>query len=452
MTSLALASPKLAADEAALLRPGDQPLVTSAAPVKKSAASLRILHLFNRYRHFGGEEAAVLRMSEAMRAGGAQVDECFFSSSDWEQPGAPPRWQQALRSLYNPAALRTVREAHRTAGSNLWLAHNILPVLSPGVLREARRQRMPIALYLHNYRPFSVSGSLWANGKIARGGLRENFLHEIATGAWQGSRPRTAFMAAVLLAAHALGWYRRVDAWIAVSQFVRDRFIEAGIPREKIHVLAYPFEPREQPLGIEPQPQFLFLGRLTEAKGVRVLLRAWETVRSQLAASNTGILPVRSAGVSPAACTVPKLIIAGEGELQSEVQTAAAASNGAIEYRGNVSGEAKEKLIAESLALIVPSLWWDPYPTVVYEAFDHSRPVLAARSGGLPESVSPGDRGLLHEPGNAEALAAHIIKLHRDPAIAAKMGAAGRKWLVVNSGIEFWWRGFDQIAATIIHC
>lgn len=38
--------------------------------------------------------------------------------------------------------------------------------------------------------------------------------------------------------------------------------------------------------------------------------------------------------------------------------------------------------------MIVPSIWWDPYPTVVYEAFDHACPVLAARSGGLPESVT----------------------------------------------------------------
>ncbi len=442
MSSLALASPKLADPALGLSFAEAEP--SQAAAASTGAAQLRILHLFNRYRHFGGEEAAVLRITAALRESGVAVNECFFSSKDWEQPGAPPRWQQAFRSFYNPAALRTVREAHHSSGSNLWLAHNILPVLSPAVLRESRKQRAPIALYLHNYRPFSVSGSLWADGKIARGGLRRNFLREIDAGAWQDSRPRTAFLAAVLLAAHALGWYRRVDAWIAVSQFVRDRFIEAGIPQEKIHVLAYPFVPQERPLAIEPRPQFLYLGRLTEAKGLRVLLRAWEIVRR-----GTGILPVCKAGVSPAKPS-PKLIIVGEGELQSEVQTAAEASGGTIEYRGNVTGEAKEKLIAESLALIVPSLWWDPYPTVVYEAFDHARPVLAARSGGLPESVSPGDRGLLHEPGDAEALAAHILKLHHTPAIARRMGESGRKWLLGNSGVEFWWRGFEQLGARIL--
>lgn len=405
-----------------------------AAIGQSQAASVSqpsILHLFNPYRFFGGEEAAVLRMSAAMREHGAHVKECFCASGEWEQPGAPPKWQQVFRTLHNSDAIRRVREAHRSAASHLWLAHNIFPVLSAGVLREARRERVPIALYLHNYRPYSVSGSLWAGGRVAAGGLRKNFLGEVVGGAWQGSVTRSAGMALVLLAAHALGWYRRVDAWIAVSEFVRDRFIEAGVPREKIHVLAYPFVARDQPLQTTQRRQFAFLGRLTEAKGVRTLLAAWEQIRSKPGAS------------------IPRLVIAGEGELRREVELAVAASNGTIEFRGNVSGEQKDRLIAESQALIVPSLWWDPYPTVVYEAFDHARPVLAARSGGLPEGVAHGQRGLIHEPGDVAGLSAQVQELDRDQALAARLGANGREWLEANSGTELWWRGFEKIMAAI---
>lgn len=392
---------------------------------------LRVLHLFNRYRFFGGEEAAVLRMTSAMRESGAQVDECFFASEDWDKPGAPPKWQQPFLALNNPAALRRVREMHRQQRSNLWLAHNILPVLSPGVLREAGKQNVPIALYLHNYRPYSVSGSLWAGNRVATEGLRRNFLPEITTAAWQDSTPRTAWMALLLHTAHALGWYRRVNGWITVSNFVRERFVEAGVPREKTHVLAYPFVPSPNPPAEVKREHFLFLGRLTVAKGVRVLLRAWEIVRTKLGNA------------------APKLVIGGEGELQNEVRTAADASGGTISYLGNVSGDQKDKLIAHSLAMIVPSIWWDPYPTVVYEAFDHACPVLAARSGGLPESVTHDHNGLLHEPGNAEALADHLLRLHHDPQATVEMGRAGRDWLLQNSGVSFWWTRFAAIASEI---
>lgn len=395
---------------------------------------LRVLHLFNRYRFFGGEEAAVLRMTAAMRESGAHVEECFVASEEWEKPGAPPKWQQPFLALANPSALARVREAHRQHRSNLWLAHNILPVLSPAVLREAGKQNVPVALYLHNYRPFSVSGSLWAGDRVAPDGLRKSFLREIIAGAWQDSVPRTAWMALLLHTAHALGWYRRVDGWIAVSDFVRERFVEAGVPREKTHVLAYPFVPAPALPPEVKREHFLFLGRLTVAKGVRVLLRAWEIVREKLGA------------------TMPKLVIGGEGELEKEVRAAAEASGGAIEYLGNVGGQQKQWLLAQSIAMIVPSIWWDPYPTVVYEAFDHACPVLAARSGGLPESVAHGKSGLLHVPGDPEALASDVLRLHRDRHVSFEFGAAGRQWLLANSGVAFWWERFSQISNSIRGC
>lgn len=432
MSTLALKSRRLA-------KPGTlvpPPAITeSSAPGPDVshlfASTLRVLHLFNRYRFFGGEEAAVLRMTEAMRASGAGVEECFFSSEEWEMPGAPPRWQQAMLGLYNPRSIARVRGMHHNQHSNFWLAHNILPVLSPSVLREARRQRVPTALYLHNYRPFSVSGSLWAGDSLAPGGLRKNFLREIIWGAWQESVPRSAWMAAVLLTAHALGWYRHVDAWIAVSDFVRQRFIEAGVPAQKVHVLPYPFTPGDSKSAEHPGKHFLFLGRLTAAKGVLVLLRAWEIVRAQC----------------PVNC--PKLIIAGEGELQKDVIAAAAASGGSIEYHGNVTGPAKQQIIADSIAMIVPSIWWDPYPTVIYESFDAARPVLGARSGGIPESVGDTGRGLLHQPGDSETLASHILRLHSEPELATSLGENARRWLMANSGVQFWWDRFSQIAASV---
>lgn len=396
-------------------------------------ATPRILHLFNRYRFIGGEEAAVLRMSEVMRAQGSALEEMFVSSNDWEGPDAPPKWQQPMLAFHNPSAIRRLRAAHARHHPDIWLGHNLLPVLSLSTLREAHHQNVPLALYLHNYRPFSTNGAFWVNNLLETSGLQRRFMPEIMAGAWQGSVLRTAWMALMLHTAHKLGWYRRVSAWIAVSNFVRDRFIEAGVPAEKVHVHAYPFFPRDAAPVAAPASRFLFLGRLTEAKGTRVMLKAWAELRQHLPADS-----------------MPKLIIVGDGDLQQEVEACAAASAGSIDYRGPLHGEAKEQAIADCTAMIVPSIWWDPYPTVVYEAFDHGRPVLAARSGGLSESVAHGERGLIHEPGDASALAKDILTLHQQPQIAADMGRAGREWLLANAGAERWWQGFMKIRH-IIH-
>lgn len=393
----------------------------------------RILHLFNRYRFYGGEEAAVLRMSEVMRQKGASVEECFVSSNQWSEPGAPPRWQQPFLAFHNPTSVKKLQELNQRQKPDLWLGHNLLPVLSLSTLREAHRQKVPLALYLHNYRPFSTNGSLWLNDHLETSGLKKCFMPEIRARAWQGSMLKTAWMAFMLHTAHQLGWYDRVAAWIAVSSFVRDRFIEAGVPAEKLHVLAYPFFPRQESPVRSPKGRFLFLSRLTEAKGTRVLLKTWKLLRAEISAAQ-----------------MPRLTVVGEGELLAEVQRAAAESEGCIECLGLLQGEEKEKQIQNCTAMIVPSIWWDPYPTVVYEAFDHGRPVLAARSGGLPESVTHGERGLIHSPGDSAELAKQVLEFHHNQESANTMGLSAREWLLANAGADRWWDGFMKIRQIIM--
>ena len=100
--------------------------------------------------------------------------------------------------------------------------------------------------------------------------------------------------------------------------------------------------------------------------------------------------------------------------------------------------------------MIVPSIWWDPYPTVIYEAFDAARPVLGAGSGGIPESVADGEHGLLHPAGDAVKLATQVLQLHHNPGQSIKLGANGRRWLLANSGGDFWWTRFNRIVRPLL--
>lgn len=402
---------------------------TQRSTASNAAVYPRVLHIFNRYRFYGGEEAAVERISQVMHEQGIEFEECFAASEDWEKGGGLPRWKQALFSIYNPESVARVRKAHEKLGANVWLIHNLFPVLSLGVFREAHRLGVPVVFYLHNYSPYSTNGSLWADDRLMPEGLNHSFIPEIRARAWQGSLLRTSWKALAFLLARWLGWYRRIAAWVAVSSFVRDRFVEAGVEPDKVHVLAYPYFPGKQSLT-EPPPGagFLFLGRLSVAKGTRVLLEAWAKL-------------IRELGSEKA----PKLVLAGDGELREEVEAAVAASGGCIRYAGQVSGDEKERLIQECLAFVVPSVWWDPYPTVVYEAFDAGRPVLAASSGGLPESVTDGVRGRLHPPGDAETLAQQALELAVDREGALNMGKAGHQWLLARAGGERWWLEFQAV-------
>jgi glycosyltransferase involved in cell wall biosynthesis len=77
--------------------------------------------------------------------------------------------------------------------------------------------------------------------------------------------------------------------------------------------------------------------------------------------------------------------------------------------------------------LVVPSLWPEPFGIVGLEAMARALPVVAYRSGGIPEWLEDRVTGLLVEPGDVDALAAAIDRLLGDPALARAMGRAGQE-------------------------
>ena len=388
-------------------------------------AEFRVLSVFNRYLERGGEEDAVERIAEAL-GGIVDLQQCTFSSQTWKDSLVPPPLQ-ALWMLYNPSSLAILGKQQREARFDFWLVHNVFPVGSAAVYREALRLEVPIIQYIHNFRPFSVSGYLWAGDHVAAGGLRLNFWEEIRCGTWQDSRGKTAWLALVLRTLHSLHWLRSVRAWIAISDFTREKFIEAGIPAEDIFTLRHFWKPRPVLPPWRDEGHYLFLGRLIAAKGIRVLFEAWQLLEEALGSRT------------------PKLIIGGDGPLRSEVAGRATASQ-FIRYAGQLRGEEKEAAILGSRAMLAPSLWWEPLGLVTYEAYDAGKPMLAARSGGLTETVLDGVTGYLHEPGDARQLAAQIIELEQDFDRRLTMGRAGRAWLEEHADEGAWQRKFREVA------
>jgi glycosyltransferase involved in cell wall biosynthesis len=212
---------------------------------------------------------------------------------------------------------------------------------------------------------------------------------------------------------------------------MRDTFARTGIPEDRLHVLRHAWDIEEPaPSGEDDDMDYyLFLGRLTEAKGVRTLLEAWKQLGTAAA---------------------PRLVIAGEGDLEDEVR-AAAERNRQISAPGLVSGEEKRKLLHGCRALIAPSLWQEPLGIVAYEAFEFGKPVIASSGGGFSSTVEDRVSGRLFPPGDAPALAAAVRALeHAGMVDREKMGRAGRAWLEREAGADRWLEGFANIAEPII--
>jgi len=391
--------------------------------------SVRILHVFNRYLMPGGEENVVRQIDARLRLR-HPVACCNFESSDWVGPGAPSKLQQGLKLFYNTASRARFEAVQRESQAQVALFHNLYPVASPSLYKSAKDSGLPVVQFLHNYRPFSVSGTLYADGKMMPEALEGDFSREVMSGAWQGSVVKSALFALLLKLLQRSGWLGSISHWVAISEFMRQKLMQhAGIPAGKIVTLRHCWDALETLPQREDAGEYLFLGRLVEVKGITMLLQAWHELRLQLGER------------------CPRLVIAGDGEQREEVEQACAV-NPAIRYAGQLGGVAKAEALRTCRALLAPSTWWEPLGLVVYEAYDFGKPVIAARAGGLGETVQDGETGFHHEPGDVAALVQQVLSME---AMTAEqrlaMGDAGRAWLLTNASPQQWNMQMDQLLA-----
>lgn len=395
---------------------------------------MRILQIFNRYSHVGGEEIAVEQISRELSMH-HEFRAITFDSHEWVlKSGALSRFMQFALMAWNPSSIKRVKAELVEFKPDIVLLHNIMPVGSAGLYLFLVGCGVPVIQFIHNFRPFSVNGYCWGSGKLLPQGLHQNFLPEILAGAWQASRIKTAWYAFLIWSLHRLQVYQNVHGWIAISDFMKKTFVTGGIDESRISVISHSWEPQcSDPSLIRTSassevPVFLFLGRLTEEKGLRILLDAWHLFEQS---SSIGYLQ-----------------IAGDGPLAQEVAQRCKSMQRAS-FLGFQTGEDKQALLQNCSALIVPSVWWEPLGLVLYEAYDYAKPVIAARSGGIVDHVQDGVTGWLHEPGNVQMLADHLRQAMSDAEDCQARGLNGRRMLLEKSA-AVWIKQFNDFACTII--
>jgi glycosyltransferase involved in cell wall biosynthesis len=382
------------------------------------------VQVFDRYLMPGGEECSVARIASHLELAGHHVTRFWRATEEWQRLDAPPKWRQPFLAWNNTAVLQELRELHERIKPDIWILHNIVPVVSLGVYRLARDLGVPVIRWLHNYRPLSPSGTLRARGKSLSADDPLLVWKEILGGTWHGP-----FLTAWLALGYArIKWRGDLDliqAWIAISNDVKRTFELGGFPANKIHVLRHSWDIQPPLSPVSDDGHFLFLGRMTEDKGVHFLIELWSRPEFRNAT----------------------LVMAGQGPLADRYRGQTPPN---IRWTGHVRGEEKRRLIAGCRAVLFPCLWSEPLGLVVYEAFEQARPVIASNLGGLKDLITDGQTGRLLAPGMATAWSEVLQQLIREPETSRTMGEQGLKWLHQNVSPQAWIEQFNRIAFQIL--
>ena len=342
---------------------------------------MRILSIHNRYLQRGGEDESSKLEVALLREKGHQV---FEQAADNHQIEGRSLVGIGLRSIWNPASYSRTRELIREHQIDLVKVDNFFPQISPAIFYAAHAAGIPTVQSLRNYRLICPGATFFRDGKVCEDCKTKlvpwpSLLH----GCYRESRAQTLAPAAMATAHRMAGtWKNRVTAFIALSEFSRRKFIEGGLPADRIHVK--PNFVFDHGIGDGKDASAVYVGRLSPEKGVDTLLSGWRRIGERL-----------------------KLKIVGGGPLEPAVRECAA-SVPSIEYLGPRSLEETYEIIGNATVLIFPSTCYETFGRSVAEAFAKGTPVIASNLGNIATMVTHRVNGLHFESGSAESLAGQV--------------------------------------------
>ena len=358
--------------------------------------------MHNFYQQPGGEDVVFAAEAALLRQNGHDVVEY---REDNRRITGMNRIAVAARTVWSHQTQHRLRQVLRDIRCDVAHFHNTFPLISPSAYSACREARVPVVQTLHNYRVLCPAATFFRDQRVCEDCLGKtppwpSVLHAC----YRNSHVHTA-MAAMMLTVHRWlkTWQVQVDMYIALTEFSRRKFIQGGLPREKIVVKPNFVSP--DPGGREGKGEYaLFVGRLSGEKGVHILLRAWNKLRD-----------------------IPLQII-GDGPLLEEA-TLVVRTYGlrAVDLLGRLPRQEVLALMKRAGLLIFPSELYEGFPVTLAEAFACGVPVIVSRLGAMAEIVDDGHTGLLFNPGDSEDLAAKVRWAMDHPNAMGRMGENARQ-------------------------
>jgi glycosyltransferase involved in cell wall biosynthesis len=382
---------------------------------------MRILHVNKFLYRRGGAEAYALDVADAQRERGHDVTffamkhpqniesrfEASFPSHVEFDPAPPSRVDQLKlfgRMVHSRSSMQGIEQVLGAFRPDVVHLHNVYHQLSPSILRPIAAAGIPTVMTLHDYKLLCPTYSFVDGAGNRCTACVDGDFRNAVKRKCGGSIAASAAAATESALHRRLNAYSSIDRFIAPSEFLANQFRTADLHTDRLHVLRNFVDASTAPVRTQFSRQITYVGRLSNEKGVDLLIRAMALLPSDI-----------------------HLVIGGDGpEAQALESLAEQVAPGRVTFRGRLAREDVLTLIASSGAAVVPSRWYENGPISVLEALACAVPVVATNLGGLPEMVEPGVTGALAEPDSAEALAAAIAGVLSDPQANLAMGERGR--------------------------
>lgn len=354
----------------------------------------KVLIVHNYYKIPGGEDTVVSNEKRLLEQHGHQV--VLYTRSNQELDSFSV-WQKITLPFTALFSLRTYREVKcliKKENIDVVHVHNTLSLISPSVYYAAFSCKVPVIQTIHNFRLLCPAATFVREGRICEDCVKHGLGCAVRHNCYRGSKLQTLVSASVLKLHRILGTYRKLF-YICLTDFNKEKLLLLNrngktLVREEQIFVKPNFVWRPETEKTEKKEQYIYIGRLDKLKGIHVLLQAWKEFPEK------------------------ELLICGSGPEEEWIEWYLKENHmEQVKLMGQLPHEKVLKLLAQSKALVLPTLWYEGQPMVILESYAVGTPVLASNIGNTGNMVIPGVTGIRFIPGDPEDLKRAVRELEK---------------------------------------
>jgi glycosyltransferase involved in cell wall biosynthesis len=366
--------------------------------------TMKVLIVHNAYQQPGGEDVVFEQERRMLEREGHQVLIYHRTNDEIKQYSALRQLSLIPRTVWDSNSRREFSSLLAKERPDLVHVHNTFVMISPSIFSACADVGIPVVHTLHNYRLLCPGATFYRDGRVCEECVAHTLWRSIGHGCYRDSRAVTATVALMVSVHRGLKtWRAQSHYYIALSEFARRKFVEGGLPSEKIFVkpnFVYP----DPGASAAKENYAVFVGRLSPEKRVGTLLAAWQRLGSQF-----------------------QLVIIGGGPERIALEAFAQRRQlSGVRFMGHLDRQDVIGVVRKARFLVFCSEWYENFPVTIAEAFACGTPVVGSRLGAMQEIVRDGITGLHFKAGDPNDLADKMEWAWTHPQEMAAMGMEAR--------------------------
>lgn len=387
--------------------------------------------LVNKFNHTkGGADKYFLDLADLLKENGVEVakfcmdhpdnltdenQDFFVSNIDFNKFSLINTFKYIGRIIYSLEAKKKFGKLLDKFNPDIIHIHNIYHQISPSILHVAKRRSIPVIMHLHDYKLMCPNYQMFNQNGICEKCKGGKYYHCAVNKCLKKSFFKSLLAMIEMYIHHKVLkiYEKNIDLYIAPTEFMAKKAAEWGVDKEKIVVQSYFIHTNQFEVGHENKDFFLYWGRLSEEKGVDVLVRAMTLVNKNI--------KLKIYGTGPVAYETKKLV----RKLDLEDR---------VEMHGARYGREMMDIVRDSFAVVLPSKWYEVFGIVNIEASIMAKPVIATNIGGIGEAILDEKTGLLFDINDEKDLAKKIEDLYQNQDKAKSLGESGRQFVLDTFG------------------